>query len=175
MAQRSPYDDSKISPEIIRLAVMMYSRFPLPAGSMDARLDTADICDGLTDAHELRSYGEKGAYGPSTMNVQDPEIFAAKRPTDDLAPWGCEPMPVWGTLCSEAGPACLPSQKGRDHECLKVFGTAVRAGARLPATGTKGACTLALLDVAHKSAAEGQFILLGALGPRETEKGHEAC
>ena len=65
MAQRSPYDDSKISPEIIRLAVMMYSRFPLPVGSMDARLDTADISDGLTDACVTRALKhEIGAHSP---------------------------------------------------------------------------------------------------------------
>ena len=43
MAQRSPFRDFKTSPEIIRLAVMMYIRFPLSLRDVEDLLHYRDI------------------------------------------------------------------------------------------------------------------------------------
>lgn len=155
-----------------------------PVAVVDAQMDFVDLPQGLTDAsftitlrhesgahshvsasklnhidaRELRAYGDLGAYVSSTIDVQAQDIFAGKRPADDLAVWGYEPEANWGTLHSKAGATLIPSEQGRYHDYYEAFETAVRTGSRPPVTAEEGARTLAVLDAARQSAAEGQSI-----------------
>ena len=157
-----------------------------PVAVVDAQMDFAALPEGLTDAsftitlrhesgahshmsasklnhidaRELRAYGDLGAYVFSTTDVQAQDIFAGKRPADDMAAWGYEPETNWGTLHTESGATPIPFEQGRYHDYYEAFETAVRTGTRPPVTAEEGARTLAVLDAARQSAAEGQSISL---------------
>jgi predicted dehydrogenase len=155
-----------------------------PVAVMDAQLDFVDLPQGRTDAsftitlrhengahshvsasklnhidaRELRAYGDLGTYVSSTTDVQAQDIFAGKRPVDDMVAWGFEPETNWGTLHTKAGATRIPSEQGRYHDYYEAFETAVRTGIRPPVTAEEGARTLAVLDAARQSAAEGRSI-----------------
>ena len=157
-----------------------------PVASVDAQLDRHMMPGGLTDVaftmtllhesgthshlsasklnfldqRELRVYGDAGSYVSSTIDVQAQDIFAGKRPADDPALWGYEPETSWGTLRTSAGSEIVPSEQGRYHDYYEAFAKAVRDGASPPVTAEQGARTLAVLDAARKSAAEGRTIRL---------------
>lgn len=162
-----------------------------PAVSVSAHLDHVNLPEGRTDAsfvitlhhengrmsevsasklnhytlRELRAYGEKGAYVCHSTDVQAQDIFAGKRPADDLAAWGYEPEANWGTLYSSAGAERIPSEQGRYHDYYEAFETAVRTGTAPPVTAEEGARTLAVLDAARLSAEEGRSISLRPRNP----------
>ncbi|WP_424930730.1 Gfo/Idh/MocA family protein [Amaricoccus tamworthensis] len=157
-----------------------------PVTSVDAQLDIADLPAGPTDvgftltllhqggarshisasklnhidARELRAYGDRGCYLSQTTDVQAQDIFAGKRPADDLASWGFEPRANWGTLFTAAGPVTVPSEQGRYHDFYEAFALSVATGTPPPVTAETGARTLAVLDAARQSADERQRILL---------------
>ena len=157
-----------------------------PVASVDAQLDTFDFPEGLTDvsftltlrhesgAHshvsackmnyiddrELRVIGDKGSYVSKTIDIQAQDIFAGKRPADDLAAWGYEPEANWGTLRTAEGTERVPSEQGRYHDYYTAFAASVRDGTPPPVTAETGARTLAILDAARQSAAEGRSISL---------------
>lgn len=157
-----------------------------PVATVDAQLDIVDFPEGPTDvsftltlrhksgAHshvsacklnyiddrELRVIGEKGSYVSKTIDIQALDIFAGKRPADDLAAWGYEPEANWGTLCTEKGAERVPSEQGRYHDYYTAFAAAVRDGTPPPVTAETGARTLAILDAARQSAGEGRSISL---------------
>ena len=112
------------------------------------------------DCRELRAYGDKGAYVSSTTVVQAQDIFAGRRPIEDLNGWGREPEANWGTHCCASGRFRIPSKQGRYHDYYEAFATAARTGAAAPVTADEGARTLAVLDAARRSAAENRSIIL---------------
>ena len=155
-----------------------------PVASVDAQLDTVSFPEGLTDvsftltlrhesgAHshvsackmnfiddrELRVIGDKGSYVSKTTDIQAQDIFAGKRPADDPQSWGFEPEANWGTLRTADGAVRVPSEQGRYHDYYTAFAAAVRDGTPPPVTAETGARTLAILDAARQSAAEGRSI-----------------
>ncbi len=157
-----------------------------PVSSVDAQMDMFDLPAGPTDvsftltlrhesgahshlssskmnyldAREFRAYGEKGSYQSLTTDVQAQDIFAGKRPTDDLAAWGYEPKENWGILRDADGEHIIPSEQGRYHDYYEAFETAVRTGVAPPVTATQGARTLAVLDAARLSAQENRTVRL---------------
>jgi predicted dehydrogenase len=157
-----------------------------PVAVVDAQLDVVDLPQGRTDAsftltlrheggahshvsasklnhidaRELRAYGDLGAYVSQTTDVQAQAIFAGKRPVQDLAAWGYEPEANWGTLHTRTGAHRIPSQQGRYHDYYEAFEQAVRTGTAPPVTAEAGARTIAVLDAARQSAAEGRSIQL---------------
>lgn len=112
------------------------------------------------DARELRAYGDLGVYISSTTDVQAQDIFAGKRPVNDLAGWGYEPRAHWGTLHTQSGAVAVPSEQGRYHDYYEAFEQAVRTGTAPPVTAAEGARTLAVLDAARQSAADGRSVQL---------------
>lgn len=110
------------------------------------------------DAREFRAYGELGFYASSTTDVQAQAIFAGKRPADDLVAWGYEPETSWGTLRTAAGAERIPAEQGRYHDYYEAFAEAVTCGGPAPVTAEQGARTLAVLDAARQSAAEGRVV-----------------
>ncbi len=155
-----------------------------PVKSVDAQLDMFDLPEGPTDvsfsitlrhengAHshlsackrnyiddrELRAIGELGSYVSKTIDIQAQDIFAGKRPIDDLAAWGYEPQENWGTLATADGKRIVPSKQGRYHDYYAAFAQSVATGAPAPVTAETGARTLAVLDAARQSALEGKTI-----------------
>ncbi|WP_201455694.1 Gfo/Idh/MocA family protein [Tropicimonas marinistellae] len=112
------------------------------------------------DARELRAYGDEGCYLSQTTDVQAQDIFAGKRPADDLTSWGYEPDTNWGTLFTSAGTETVPSEQGRYHDYYEAFARAVRDGTPPPVTAETGARTLAVLDAARQSAEAGHTVRL---------------
>ncbi len=158
-----------------------------PARSVDAQLDHADLPAGRTDAgfvltlrheggvhshisasklnrlniRELRAYGDAGSYVSHGTDVQAQAIFAGKRPAQDPAGWGYEPETNWGILRTAAGAVPVPAEQGRYQDYYEAFAIAVRDGTPPPVTAGFGAGTLAVLDAARVSAAEGRSVPLG--------------
>ena len=48
------------------------------------------------DDRELRAIGDLGSYVSKSIDIQAQDLFAGKRPADDLAAWGYEPEANWG-------------------------------------------------------------------------------
>lgn len=157
-----------------------------PVASVMGHMDYVDLLEGRTDAsffitlnhengrmsevsasklnhinlRELRVYGGKGAFVSHSTDVQATAIFAGKRPVDDLTAWGYEPESNWGTLFTADGEQRIPSEQGRYHDYYAAFAKAVRDGSPPPVNAQTGARTLAVLDAARHSAAEGRSISL---------------
>lgn len=157
-----------------------------PVASVMGHMDYVDLPEGRTDAsffitlnhengrmsevsasklncvnlRELRAYGGKGAYVSHSTDVQATSIFAGKRPTDDPSAWGYEPESNWGTLYTADGANKVPSEQGRYHDYYTAFAQAVRDGTPPLVSAQTGARTLAVLDAARQSAAEGRSITL---------------
>jgi predicted dehydrogenase len=157
-----------------------------PATSVDAQLDHADLPQGRTDVgftitlrhaggvhshisasklnhltlRELRAYGSLGSYVAHGSDVQAQAIFAGRRPADDLAAWGHEPEANWGVLHAAEGARRVPAEQGRYHDYYEAFARAVHDGGAPPVTAAEGIQTLAVLDAARASAAEGRSIEL---------------
>ena len=160
-----------------------------PAVSVDAQLDVVDRPKGATDAsfvvsirhasgvrsylsasklnrlatRELRAYGEAGSFVSQGTDVQAQAIFAGLRPADDPEGWGFEKPDLWGTLRTEEGARRVPSEQGRYHGYYETFERAVRTGTAVPVTADEAIQTLAVLDAARISAAEGRSIVLSPL------------
>jgi predicted dehydrogenase len=157
-----------------------------PAVSVDAQLDLVNLPEGETDAgfvltlrhasgahshlsasklnrlstRELRAYGSAGSYVSQATDVQAQSIFAGLRPTDDLAAWGYEPESAWGRLGTAAGAQRISSEQGCYHAYYEAFAEAVRTGAPPPVSAEEAIATLAVLDAARISAAEGRNIAI---------------
>lgn len=157
-----------------------------PVVEVDAQLDIVDLPQGSTDAsftitlrheggahshvsasklnhidaREFRAYGDKGCYVSSTTDVQTQDIFAGKRPIDDLAAWGYEPEANWGTLYTRRGAERIPSEQGRYQDYYEAFAAAVEQGVAPPVTAEQGARTIAVLDAARLSANVGRSVAL---------------
>ena len=157
-----------------------------PVTSVDAQLDLIDLPEGPTDAsftialrhesgahshlsacklnfiddRELRTIGELGSYVSKSIDIQAQDIFAGKRPVDDLDSWGYEPETNWGKLRTAAGVRVIPSEQGRYHDYYEAFASAVRNGTPPPVTAEQGARTIAVLDAARQSSAEARSIRL---------------
>ena len=101
-----------------------------------------------------------GRFASKTIDIQAQDIFAGKRPVDDLAGWGYESKANWGTLAIKNGRKVIPSEQGRYHDYYEAFAEAVKTGGAPPVTAVVGARTLAVLDAARQSALEGRSITL---------------
>lgn len=155
-----------------------------PVASVDAQLDLVDLPEGPTDAsftirmvhdggahshvsacklnfiddRELRVIGDRGSYVSKSVDIQAQDLFAGKRPADDLKAWGYEPEANWGVLRTSAGPEIIASEQGRYHDYYEAFARAVRDRTSPPVSAETGAGTLAVLDAARQSANEGRSV-----------------
>ena len=110
------------------------------------------------DDRELRALGDLGSYVSKTIDIQAQDIFAGKRPVDNLERWGFEPKENWGILATENGRKVIPSEQGRYQDYYEAFADAVKTGGEAPVTAAIGARTLVVLDAARQSALEGRSI-----------------
>ena len=152
-----------------------------PARKVLAHLDWLDLPEGPTDAgfvltishasgthshvsaskanrtvsRELRVFGSLGSYVSSQSDVQAQAIFAGSRPADDLDAWGYEIEERWGTLATVAGSRRVPSMQGSYADYYARFAAAVAGTGPQPVPAAEAVDTLAVLDAARLSAAEG--------------------
>ncbi|MCG6883598.1 MAG: hypothetical protein LJE62_07575 [Silicimonas sp.] len=172
-----------------------------PVTSVDAQLDMAKLPAGLTDvsftirlqhengAHshvsacklnyiddrELRVLGSKGSYVSKTIDIQAQDIFAGKRPIDDLAGWGFEPEANWSTLRNSSGTEVVPSEQERYHDYYAAFARSVRDGIAPPVSAEQGAMTLAVLDAARRKRGRGAADHSLTFGPQAQVQGKRTC
>ncbi|MCB9993549.1 MAG: Gfo/Idh/MocA family oxidoreductase [Hyphomicrobiaceae bacterium] len=158
-----------------------------PAVLVDAQMDDVDLPEGPTNAsftitvrhqggthshisasklnhfnqRELRAYGDAGAYVSHATDVQAQAIFSGKRPADDREGWGHEPQSAWGTFYGADGAVKVPSEQGAYFAYYEAFAEAIRTGGVPPVTAEEGIATLAVLDAARVSAAEGRSVAVG--------------
>lgn len=152
--------------------------------SVDAQLDYIDYPEGKTvvsytialrhvngshshlsaskvnyiDQREFRVYGDKGSYRSLTTDIQAQDLFAGKRPVNDLEGWGYEPESHWGTLTTSAGAEIIPSAQGRYFDYYNSFAEAVEAGVEPPVTPAQAIETLKIIDAAYLSAETAQVV-----------------
>ena len=152
-----------------------------PARRVSANLDWVELPEGRTDAgfvitithasgahshvsssklnrlesRELRLFGSLGSYVSSQSDVQAQAIFAGARPLDDLPSWGYEVPERWGTISTADGVRRVPSAQGSYADYYTAFAAAVAGAGPQPVPAAEAVATLAVLDAARISAAEG--------------------
>jgi predicted dehydrogenase len=155
-----------------------------PARLVSANLDWIELPEGRTDAgfvitlvhvggahshisssklnrlesRELRVLGSLGSYVSSQTDVQAQAIFAGLRPVDDPGGWGYEAPERWGTLSTDAGVRQVPSAQGSYTDYYARFAAAVSGVGAQPVPAAEAVATLAVLDAARISAAEGSTV-----------------
>jgi len=155
-----------------------------PAQLVSANLDWVELPEGRTDAgfvitlshasgahshissskvnrlesRELRVLGSLGSYVSSQTDVQAQAIFAGLRPVDDPSGWGYEKPERWGTLSIDSGIHRVPSAQGSYADYYARFAAAVSGVGAQPVPASEAVDTLAVLDAARISAAEGQTV-----------------
>jgi predicted dehydrogenase len=152
-----------------------------PAQRVSANLDWVDLPEGRTDAgfvitishdggahshisaskvnrvesRELRVFGSQGSYVSSQSDVQAQASFAGQRPADDPQGWGYEIEERWGTLATAEGTHRVPSAQGAYADYYTRFAAAVAGAGPQPVPAAEAVGTLAVLDAARLSVAEG--------------------
>ena len=152
-----------------------------PAERVSANLDWVDPPEGRTDAgfvitithaggahshlsasklnhlenRELRLLGSLGSYVSSQTDVQAQAVFAGRRPAGDPDGWGYEAEERWGVLSTAEGSRAVPSAQGRYADYYAQFAAAVAGTGPQPVPAVEALGTLAVLDAARLSAAEG--------------------
>jgi predicted dehydrogenase len=152
-----------------------------PAQRVLAHLDWLDLPGGCTDAgfvltishangvhshlsaskvnhtvsRELRVFGSRGSYVSAQTDVQTQAIFAGSRPNDDPVTWGYEAEERWGTLSTDEGTRRVPSAQGNYADYYARFAAAVAGTGAQPVPAVEAIGTLAVLDAARLSAAQG--------------------
>lgn len=114
-------------------------------------------------------YGSEGSYASRMHDVQFDQILAGLRPaTAPAGVWGVEDPERWGVLSTAAGSRAVPSAKGDYTEYYRRFHAAVAAvtsgtpigEAEPPVKPAEALHTLAVLDAARRSDAEGRCVEL---------------
>lgn len=157
-----------------------------PAQRVTANLDWLDLPEGRTDAgfvitiahasgahshlsaskvnhlvsRELRLLGSLGSYVSSQTDVQTQAILAGQRPVDNLPSWGYEVEERWGTLATAAGTSRVPSAQGSYSDYYNRFAAAIAGTGPQPVPAAEAVGTLAVLDAARLSDAEGITVAL---------------
>jgi predicted dehydrogenase len=157
-----------------------------PAERVSANLDWIDLPDGRTDcgfvvtlshasgAHshlsaskvnhlvsrEVRMFGSLGSFVSSQTDVQTQAIFAGLRPADDPDGWGYEVEERWATLSTAEGARRVPSAQGAYSDYYARFAAAVEGIGPQPVPAAEAVATLAVLDAARISDAEGATVAL---------------
>jgi predicted dehydrogenase len=156
------------------------------ARRVSANLDWVDLADGRTDcgfvitishvngvhshvsasklnhleSRELRVLGSLGSYVSSQSDVQAQAVFAGLRPVDNPLAWGYEVPERWGTLSVGDDVHRVPSEQGAYSDYYTRFAAAVDGRGPQPVPAAEAIETLAVLDAARRSDAEGVTVAL---------------
>lgn len=112
----------------------------------------------------FRVLGSRAAYVKHGLDVQEallrePAVGAGTpRPGDPG--WGAEPEARWGTLGAGDELRPVPTERGDYGHFYAALAAALRDGAPPPVDPADAVATLALLDAARRSAAEGRTVAL---------------
>ena len=87
--------------------------------------------------------------------MQAQASFAGQRPRTTLSGWGYEIEERWGTLATAEGTRRVPSAQGAYADYYARFAAAVAGSGPQPVPAAEAVGTLAVLDAARLSAAEG--------------------
>lgn len=112
------------------------------------------------DDRELRAYGSLGTFVSHSIDVQAQDLFAGKRPAQNLSTWGYEPEQCWGQLHTADGVVTVPAQRGGYQDYYEAFAAALRGEGELPVTLEEGIHTLEVLDAARESAQSNAVVQL---------------
>ena len=109
------------------------------------------------ESRELRVLGSRGSYVSSQTDVQAQAIFTGLRPVDDPSGWGYEKPERWGPCRSTVESIACLRREGSYADYYARFAAAVSVCAQ-PVPASEAVATLAVLDAARISAAEGQTV-----------------
>ena len=155
-----------------------------PAVSVDAQLDMVELPEGTTDAgftitirHESGVHSHLSASKLNRLTAKEIGLTAKQAATclreptcrrRRSSPAAARPttLSAGDTSARNIGEPCappparseVPSEQGRYHDYYEGFARAVRDGTAPPATAEEATRTLAVLDAARKSAAEGRSV-----------------
>lgn len=104
-------------------------------------------------------YGSRGSYTSRMLDVQIDQLLSGERPST-AASWGVEAEPRWGVVSTESGERRIPSATGDYSEFYRQLHAALVDGSPPPVTLDEALHTIAVLDAARESHAEGRSIAL---------------
>ena len=111
-------------------------------------------------ARDLRAYGAKGAFVVEGADAQVRAVLNGDLPIENHPAWGTEPEASWGTLHTAEGARRIPSVRTRYVEIYEAFVNAVRSGTAPPVSPDSALHTVAVLNAARASAAQGATVTL---------------
>lgn len=106
-------------------------------------------------------YGSEGSYASRMRDVQADDAIAGLRPATAAAArheWGAEDPERWGVLATAAGTRTVPAIPGDHTEFYRRLHAALVEGAPLPVKLDEALHTVAVLDAARRSDAEGRSV-----------------
>ncbi|MGB2572161.1 Gfo/Idh/MocA family protein [Micromonospora citrea] len=101
----------------------------------------------------MRILGDRAAYTTYGLDVQEEALRAGGRP--DTPGWGEVPPERHGHLGVDGELRPLPTEPGRYQDFYAQLATALRDGGPLPVDPADAVATVELIELAHRSAAEG--------------------
>jgi predicted dehydrogenase len=103
-----------------------------------------------------RVLGTRGAYLVAEGDGQEDALRSGLRP-DDPGTWGVEPESRWGRLVKGEQSEAVPSEPGSWPVFYTALERALRTGGPPPVDPADAVATLAVIDAARRSAAEGKI------------------
>lgn len=104
-------------------------------------------------------YGSLGSYTSRMNDVQVDQALAGERPAT-ANEWGVADRSVWGTLSTADGQTLVPSAASDYTDYYRAFHATIADGAPLKVTLDEALHTIAVLDAARQSDAEGRAVTL---------------
>ncbi|MEV4493878.1 Gfo/Idh/MocA family oxidoreductase [Micromonospora coxensis] len=101
----------------------------------------------------MRILGDRAAYTTYGLDVQEEALRAGGRP--GTPGWGEVPPERHGLLGVDGDLRPVPTEPGRYQDFYAQLATALRGGGPLPVDPADAVATVALIELAHRSAAEG--------------------
>lgn len=163
-----------LGPHLIDQAVQLFGRVTAIYAELDRRRPRAEVDDDAFVALEhasgtrshlwmsaaaaqlgprMRVLGERGGYTKYGLDGQEASLAAGARPGG--TGFGEEPREGWGTVGAEGDLRALPTMRGRYDAYYVAVAAAIRDGSPMPVDAADSVSVLALLKIAHASAASG--------------------
>ncbi|MFI5486072.1 Gfo/Idh/MocA family oxidoreductase [Micromonospora echinaurantiaca] len=111
----------------------------------------------------LRILGDRAAYTSHGLDVQEAALRAGERP--GTPGWGEVTPERYGQLGVDGDLRPVPTEPGRYQSFYQQVAAALRDGAPLPVDPYDAVDTVALIELAHRSAADGRVLTVAPTGP----------
>jgi predicted dehydrogenase len=109
----------------------------------------------------LRVLGDRAAFVSRDVDSQEDKLRAGSRP-DNSPDWGAEPEERWGRLVAGESSQPVPSERGDWPRFYALLRESLVAGGPPPVDPRDAVTSLAILELARRSAAEGAVIRVPA-------------